>query len=350
MPRHGWGASQTDRPARRRHGSPGVGGWRWLSLVFAMCLVSPLATQAHSLTIAVLAIKQVHEDQFIASWDKAPGTVDADTAYRMFQPIFPQHCAFEPPQLDCRGGGLFGELGFAGLGGLASSGVVNVEWNAAEPQSYSFSPDQPTVHVSGAEGSHQRWRQIARNFTGLGFEHILLGWDHLLFVLGLSWLVRTPIGLLRTITGFTVAHSMTLTAATLGWTRVPVPPVEAVIALSIVFVAVEAIKQHRGGPKGLTARFPWLVAFCFGLLHGFGFASALSEVALAQSSIPLSLLFFNVGVELGQLTFVAVVWPLRLGLNRYFPQFTARAAPVIYYATGTLAAFWVIERISQFWS
>ena len=145
---------------------------------------------------------------------------------------------------------------------------------------------------------------MARTYLVLGVEHILLGIDHLLFVLALLLVVKGAGRVVATVTAFTVAHSITLAAATLGLVRVPGPPVEAVIALSIVFVAAEIVHGAQGRP-GLTARWPWLVAFTFGLLHGFGFAGALGEIGLPQNAIPLALFFFNVGVELGQLLFVA---------------------------------------------
>src|SRR6187455_906456 len=148
--------------------------------------------------------------------------------------------------------------------------------------------------------------EVVQTYTILGVEHILTGFDHLLFVLALVLLVRGTRRLLITITAFTVAHSLTLAGATLGWVHVPGPPVEASIALSIVFVASEIV-HTRQGRFGITARYPWVVAFTFGLLHGFGFASALAEVGLPQSSIPIALLFFNVGVEIGQVMFVGAV-------------------------------------------
>ena len=143
-------------------------------------------------------------------------------------------------------------------------------------------------------------------YLRLGIEHILFGFDHLLFVLALVILVRDWRRVALTVTAFTVAHSITLAAATLGLVHVPGPPVEAAIALSIVLVAVEIVNARRGMPS-LTARWPWLVAFCFGLLHGFGFAGALAEVGLPHHAIPIALLFFNLGVEIGQLAFVAAV-------------------------------------------
>ena len=193
--------------------------------------------------------------------------------------------------------------------------------------------------------------EVVQTYTVLGIEHILTGFDHLLFVLALVILVKGVRRLIATITAFTVAHSLTLVAATLGWVHVPGPPVEAAIALSIMFVAAEFV-HSRQGMNGLTERFPWIVAFTFGLLHGFGFASALSQVGLPQTAIPVALLFFNVGVEIGQLLFIAFVFAVialaRQVLRRFAmpqPAWTWRVPP---YAIGSVAAFWAIQRIVAF--
>jgi hydrogenase/urease accessory protein HupE len=193
--------------------------------------------------------------------------------------------------------------------------------------------------------------EVVQTYTVLGIEHILTGFDHLLFVLALVLLVRGTRRLLFTITAFTVAHSLTLAGATLGWVHVPGPPVEASIALSIVFVASEIV-HTRQGRYSVTQHYPWVVAFTFGLLHGFGFAGALAEVGLPQSSIPIALLFFNVGVEIGQLLFVgavltviAVGWRAAQRLRVSQPAWLWRIAP---YAIGALASFWLVERVAAF--
>ena len=178
-----------------------------------------------------------------------------------------------------------------------------------------------------------------------GVEHILFGIDHLLFVLALVLIVRGVSLLMKTITAFTIAHSITLALATLGFVKVPSAPVEAVIALSVVFVAAEIVRARRGA-RGLTERAPWIVAFTFGLLHGFGFAGALSQVGLPPHDIPLALLLFNVGVEAGQLVFVgAVLATLALVRRIRLPaaEWTRLAPP---YAIGSVAMFWVIQRIA----
>ena len=183
----------------------------------------------------------------------------------------------------------------------------------------------------------------ARRYTGLGIEHILLGIDHLLFVLVLLIMVQGLWPLVKTITGFTVAHSITLGLATLGFINVPSRPVEAAIALSIAFVCAEIIYAYRG-KAGLTYRYPWLVAFAFGLLHGLGFAGALAKIGVPPNEIPMVLLFFNIGVEIGQLLFVAAVLAViglrnRLRLDRWRP-----ARLVTAYVIGVLATFWFVER------
>lgn len=189
---------------------------------------------------------------------------------------------------------------------------------------------------------------VVKTYTWLGIEHILIGIDHLLFVFALLLIVKNDRRLLITITAFTVAHSITLAAATLELIYVPQQPVEAVIALSIVFLAVEII-HGRQGRLGYAARWPWLVAFIFGLLHGLGFAGALAEIGLPQQAIPLALVFFNVGVELGQLFFVVAViiciWLLQQ-LQR--PKLLGHAETVATYCIGGLSSFWLFERISSF--
>jgi hydrogenase/urease accessory protein HupE len=193
--------------------------------------------------------------------------------------------------------------------------------------------------------------EVVRTYTVLGIEHILTGFDHLLYVLAMLMLVKGWRRIVMTMSAFTATHSLTLTAATLGWVHVPQPPVEASIALSILFVAREII-QARRGRTGLTARWPWAVSFIFGLMHGFGFAGALAEVGLPVGAIPAALLFFNVGVELGQLMFVASVLALMAagrslaqGFQWRQPDWLWRIGP---YAIGGLATFWLVERVAGF--
>jgi len=247
-----------------------------------------------------------------------------------------------------RDGGLNGQpIAIEGLSATATDVLVRIENLDGVTQTERLSPTKASFVVQAAPGK----LEVAATYMRLGIEHILLGYDHLLFVFALLILVRTWRRVALTVTAFTVAHSMTLAAATLGFVDVPGPPVEAAIALSIVLVAVEIVNARRGIPS-LTAHWPWLVAFCFGLLHGFGFAGALAEVGLPHHAIPVALLFFNLGVEVGQLAFVAAIltlaWVLRTVALRFKPDIIQRS---IYrfdvtaaYAVGAVAAYWLIGR------
>ena len=243
-----------------------------------------------------------------------------------------------------RSGGLAGQtMDIDGIAGGVTDVIVRVEHLDGTSQVDRVLPDKPQFIVKGATGTGE----VAWSYLVLGVEHILGGVDHLLFVLALLLIVSGGTRILLTITAFTVAHSITLVAATLGWVHVPGPPVEAMIALSIVFVAAEIVHGLRGNP-GLTARAPWVVAFSFGLLHGFGFAGALAEVGLPQKAIPIALLTFNVGVELGQLIFVAVALLVGAALRRAPVRQRAWMPYAAPYAIGCVAMFWVIERVGAF--
>ena len=179
----------------------------------------------------------------------------------------------------------------------------------------------------------------------MGVEHILLGVDHLLFVLGLLLLVTGRWLLFKTVTAFTVGHSASLALATFGFVSVPAPPLNAAIALSIVFLAAEIIRARRG-ERHLTARYPWIVAGAFGLLHGLGFATALTALGLPASAVPLALLLFNLGVEAGQILFVAVVLAVLASWRVLEVRWPAWATPLPVYAMGIIAAVWFVGRVS----
>ena len=245
------------------------------------------------------------------------------------------------------GGMIGGTIHIAGLTATMTDELVRLERLDGSTQVARLTPSAPSFVVEAAP----RAMQVATTYLTLGVEHILLGIDHLLFVLAMLILVKGTRRLIATVTAFTVAHSLTLAGATLGFVHVPGPPVEAAIALSIVFVALE-IMRNRQGKAGLMERFPWVVAFSFGLMHGFGFAGALSEVGLPQSAIPVALLFFNVGVELGQLLFIASVFAA-IALARRIMRRIAVSQPawawrIPPYAIGSVAMFWVIQRIAAF--
>jgi hydrogenase/urease accessory protein HupE len=200
-------------------------------------------------------------------------------------------------------------------------------------------PSQAWLEVQPRQG----FFQVVSLFVIEGIEHILFGFDHLLFVLALMLIVRSTRTLILTITAFTVAHSITLTFATLGWVSPPTGPVEIMIAFSIVLVAAEIVAQERG-QTSLTIAAPWIVAFAFGLLHGFGFASALQNLGLPQGDIPLALFCFNLGVEIGQLMFVALILAAA-ALLRKFLEVPRRAVLASAYSIGIIAAYWTLERL-----
>lgn len=200
-------------------------------------------------------------------------------------------------------------------------------------------PTKPFVELRG----ERTWFATVKEYIGLGFYHILMGIDHLLFVLGLLLIVKGRMTLVKTITSFTVAHSITLAIATLGYASIPLPPLNAAVALSILFLGPEIVRSWRG-ETSLTIRYPWLVAFVFGLLHGFGFASGLSTTGMPKAELPWALLCFNIGVELGQLSFVflalALVWSFRKLEIRWPRWVTAMPG----YTVGSLGAYWTIQR------
>lgn len=220
--------------------------------------------------------------------------------------------------------------------------LVRVEFASGEQATFMLQPNNNSVQIPGATSN---W-EVIKLYTILGVEHILFGFDHLLFVLALIIIAKGKWKIIKTVTAFTLAHSITLTLASLGLVHIPGAPVEAVIALSIVFLAVEILNVQKGKPS-LTSQKPWLVAFSFGLLHGFGFAGALADIGLPQQAIPYALGFFNLGVELGQLAFVfamlGIFWlAKKMKINLKTPQKIAA------YGIGSIAAFWMIERVVGF--
>lgn len=247
----------------------------------------------------------------------------------------------------CAAGISGGEITIAGLGQTSTDVLVRILFVDGTTRTQRLTPTRTSFVIAAQPGSPE----IASTYFGFGVEHILLGIDHLLFVLALLILVKGTRRLIATVTAFTVAHSITLAGATLGWVYMPGPPLEAAIALSIAFVAAEIIHGRQGKP-GLTERYPWIVAFTFGLLHGFGFAGALMQVGLPQVEIPLALLFFNVGVEIGQLLFIAAVFTVlwlfhQVVRHMRLPQIRG-AASLSAYLIGGLAMFWVVERTVAF--
>jgi len=243
--------------------------------------------------------------------------------------------------VDAGPNGLAGKrIDFAGLQFTITDVLVRVELLDGRTMQTIARPSQPWVEIAA---SQSRWEAMG-TYIVQGIHHILLGVDHLLFVLGLLLIVKDRWMLVKTVSAFTVAHSITLAIATLGYASVPAAPLNAAIALSILFLGVEVVRSWRGGTS-LSIRQPWVVAFAFGLLHGFGFASGLTAMGLPRAEIPLALLCFNAGVEAGQLLFVAMV----LLLERAFRVLEVRWPRVIEalpaYTIGSLGAYWTIQRV-----
>ena len=273
------------------------------------------------------------------------------------KPILPKSCKSTPPSrhavnnalienstMVCSEGLAGQTIEIEGLDSTSTDVLVRITHTDGTSLMQRLTPTQRSFEVA----AEQSFWDVAKTYTIIGVEHILMGIDHLLFVFALLLIVIGWRRLVGTITAFTLAHSITLVAATMGWLSVPQAPVEAVIALSILFLAVEIIHSQQG-KVGLAERSPWLIAFIFGLLHGFGFAGALAEVGLPEQSIPQALLFFNVGVELGQLIFVFSVLAIAWIIKKIFTQELLRKGELgIAYVIGSLAAFWLIERTVSF--
>ncbi|TGD70942.1 HupE/UreJ family protein [Mangrovimicrobium sediminis] len=317
-----------------------AGRYRWLSrcLLLWTCLLGSGAAHSHETPVALLTIKEGIAGTYWLEWTYYSSRNDVPPQVR-----WPGHCFEDYPRLECGEQGLVGEVVMPEIGDKYSAAVVQVRRQGAAPRSYTLTGGNPRMVVT-ADGTVP-WQTIAAAYIPLGIEHIMLGVDHLLFVLGLLLLVHGTRSLVTTITSFTVAHSITLAAATLGWVGIPDKPVNACIALSIVVVVVEVIK-HRRGEHCLSARLPWLIAFGFGLLHGFGFAGAMSNVGLPPESLPAALLFFNVGVEVGQLAFVLTVLGLYHAHRVLQARLPAWCSQAGIYGVGSIASYWFIGRFA----
>jgi len=312
----------------------------WAALLLLTAILFPQALRAHEASLGVLEFREVRPGAFVGRWTMEP-SIGADRV----DVRVPAHCFLRLPELNCGDKGLVGPITIANLGANMSAVLIKIIPISEEPRSYTITTANPVVSILGAGApTLQTWIELARTYVNYGIDHILLGADHLLFVLGLIWIVRGGWPLVKTITAFTVGHSASLAAAAFGVIGVAERPLNACIALSIVFVGVEMVKAQRGEP-GLTARYPWAVAFSFGLVHGIGFASALAGLGIERRLLPAALLFFNVGVEIGQLAFVllvlALIWAHRR-LNAVLPRW-GDLLPA--YAIGSVAMFWFIGRL-----
>jgi hypothetical protein len=313
-----------------------------------LLLMLSIGVNAHEVRPALVQITQRDADRFDVLW-KQP--VNGDVALHLAPQLSGGALHREPdintvtPSYALRrwrnlSGSLNGQtLSVSGLERSITDVLVSVVLLDGRTTQQILTPRQPQITLDLSASA----APVATAYLKLGVEHILTGIDHLLFVFGLLLLVRRPKPLLGTITAFTVAHSLTLAATALGWIQVRSSVVEALVALSIVILAVELVR-HAFGRAGITTRYPWLIAFAFGLLHGCAFAGALAEVGLPSSSIPLALFLFNVGVEVGQLLFIAAASLALLGLKKLLrdpPTWTRLIAP---YAIGSFASYWFIER------
>ncbi|MBY3268018.1 HupE/UreJ family protein [Rhizobium laguerreae] len=241
----------------------------------------------------------------------------------------------------CPAGLKGGEIGIDGLKSTMTEALVRIEYESGDTEVVRLMPDAPSFVAAGAQTS----REVAQTYFQLGVDHILSGLDHLLFVLALILLIRDRRMLVKTITAFTIAHSITLAGASLGYSSLPQKPVEATIALSIAFLASE-LTRMKPGERRLSESYPWVVAFAFGLLHGFGFAGALKEIGLPQSDVPLSLLAFNLGVEAGQLIFIAATLVLFRAVGALGKIHSTPARQFGAYMIGTAAMLWLVSRIA----
>jgi hydrogenase/urease accessory protein HupE len=315
---------------------------RWLrgflcnGLLAALTLL-PAFADAHEMSMAEMQLREMSHGEFLWQWSASNDKQrlpDEDLT-----PHWPESCAAEPNLLHCGDAGLKGTLTIDGVGKTYSAALVKIFWLDGQSRVYTLTAGQPAVQLYGSADDRRGMGEVAHAYLVLGIEHILSGFDHLMFVLALLFLVGFNRRLLWTITAFTLAHSMTLALSALGWLTLRPPPVEATIALSIVLVAAEALHKEQT----VARRWPALVAFMFGLVHGLGFAGALKEIGLPQNHLPVALVTFNVGVELGQLLVVSLAFGVYRALARW-PKFALARVPVLY-AIGSVAAFWSIGRI-----
>jgi hydrogenase/urease accessory protein HupE len=332
---------------------------RALFNLILLAVIAPTVC-AHEVRPAYLELRQTGPETYDALW-KVPGQGDLRlglyvqlpaSCTNVNEPIrsMANNAYTERWTVKCTGSLSGGKIHIAGLSATGTDVLVRLERLDGSTEVTRLTPSSPSFVVAAAASAVG----VARTYTVLGIEHILSGIDHLLFVLALIIITRGGWKLVKTVTAFTVSHSITLTLATLGYVHIPQRPVEAVIALSIVFVAAE-ILRGRQGYVGITARAPWLVALMFGLMHGLGFASGLKDAGLPDGHIPTALLFFSLGVETGHFLFIGFVlllFALMLwATSRLTPGYQQRLATlevVPAYAIGSVAMFWVIQRLAAF--
>jgi len=325
----------------------------WLSVGTLFAIVQALpAAHAHETRPAYLEVKEAAPGQFSLLW-RTPVLAGAplpivlklpDRVKNQKEPVVSvlTDSLVERRWIDAGPKGLAGErIEFPGLQLTITDVLARFEMLDGRTWTVIASSSQPWVEMAASQTS---W-ETAGSYIAEGVRHILYGLDHLLFVLGLMLVVKDRWMLLKTVTAFTVAHSITLALATFGYAQLPAPPLNAAIALSILFLGPEIVRSWRG-ETSFTLQHPWVVAFAFGLLHGFGFASALTSAGLPRSDLPLALVSFNVGVELGQLAFIVLVLAVQrvFGMLQFRWKSWARFLPG--YVVGSIGAFWTLERVA----
>jgi len=324
----------------------------WLLTVLVVLLAAIPAAMAHESRPAFLEIQETAPGQYTLLW-RTPMLAGRhlpvvlqlpDDVRSLREPVVQtlSDSLLERRWIDAGPEGLAGKrIDFPGLQFSITDVIVRVELLDGRTMQMIARPSQPWIELAAS----QSWWQVMGAYTVEGIRHILFGADHLLFVLGLLLLVKNGWMLVKTITAFTVAHSITLAIATFGYASVPALPLNAAIALSILFLGPEIVRSWRGATS-FTIRHPWVVAFVFGLLHGFGFATALTDAGLPRADLPLALLSFNIGVEIGQLAFVALILAVARAfqvLQIHWPRWL-QALPG--YTVGGLGAFWTVQRVA----
>jgi hydrogenase/urease accessory protein HupE len=325
---------------------------RAVFLAASLLLLSAMPAGAHEMRPGFLELKETGPESWSFFW-KRPSGGEVEI---LIAPVIPEGCRLATPDrqplspgavivrgtLTCAGGLAGKTIAIAGLEATVTDVLVRLHHEDGRLESHLLSPANPSIRLGGVTSRLER----SLSYLQLGIQHILLGVDHLLFVLGLLLIVSSRWMLVKTITSFTVAHSITLAIATLGYASAPLPPLNAAIALSILFLGPEIVRVWRG-ETSFTIRHPWVVAFAFGLLHGFGFASGLTAMGLPKAEIPLALLLFNVGVEIGQVAFVVLIVLLERAFRALEIRWPRWAEALPGYAVGSLGAYWTIQRTAM---
>jgi len=325
---------------------------RWSALLW-ICLglaLFPASARADELRPAYVEMTEQSPGQWSLLWKASANSRLGQSGEIMM----PENCVVEGERqreysgsniltrlaLRCDGSVQGQSIGLKGLELSTTDALVRIAPLDSAMQTLRLTPDQPVAALARPSVISN----VAATYTILGIEHILLGFDHLFFVLALVLLLKGGWLVAKTVTAFTIAHSFTLVGTTLGWLSLPSQPVEAVIALSIIFLAVEVVKSRPDDIR-LSGQFPWIVAFLFGLLHGFGFAGALAEIGLPEGDVPLALLTFNLGVEIGQLVIVAVALAVLHSLRELRGHWLQPAKTSMAYGIGIIATYWFVERM-----